>query len=287
VLIPAPVIIPPRTFDATQRRLRQNNSKKTPPRVVTGPVLLSGFATCGCCDAGMTTRTGNSGRYRYYTCGNKISKGVDTCEGRSVPMDDLDHLITEYILVELLVPERMRSLREGLLKRQMARDDQRSETLVLMREKLEKAELSLSRSYDAIAQGTIDLADPTLKTRVDAIKAERDLAQAAIARDAAEALPAARITDQRIADFIRIMRTGITTGPINFRRAYLRAIVKKAQLHPDGIRIIGLKSDVERAILQSGTGDVLVRSFVPGWRSAKKSNRPSLCGNPGLCYPSR
>lgn len=42
--------------------LSRGNPKQTPPRVVTGPILLAGLATCASCRGGMTERTGKSGR---------------------------------------------------------------------------------------------------------------------------------------------------------------------------------------------------------------------------------
>jgi site-specific DNA recombinase len=50
------------TFDAVQAALKAKNQKATPPRVVTGPFLLTGIATCACCSGGMALRTGRSGR---------------------------------------------------------------------------------------------------------------------------------------------------------------------------------------------------------------------------------
>jgi hypothetical protein len=56
------------TFDSVQAMLKAKNPRAMPPRVVTGPILLTGIATCASCSGGMTLRTGKSGRYRYYTC---------------------------------------------------------------------------------------------------------------------------------------------------------------------------------------------------------------------------
>jgi site-specific DNA recombinase len=55
----------------------------------------------------MTLRTGKSGRYRYYTCPACAQKGRTACEGRSIPMDELDTLVTERLADQLLMPERM------------------------------------------------------------------------------------------------------------------------------------------------------------------------------------
>src|SRR5690606_21568203 len=67
VVVPVPPIIEPALFDEVQKRLAARNPKTAPPRVVTGPILLTGLATCATCGGGMTLRTGKSGRYRYYT----------------------------------------------------------------------------------------------------------------------------------------------------------------------------------------------------------------------------
>jgi hypothetical protein len=40
-------------------------------------------------------RTGNSGRYRYYTCATRAQQGKVACNGRSIPMEKLDRLMSE------------------------------------------------------------------------------------------------------------------------------------------------------------------------------------------------
>ncbi len=270
--VAVPAIVSLADFDAVQRTLRDRNPKKTPPRVVTGPILLTGLATCGCCGAGMTIRTGKGGQYRYYICANKISKGVSTCSSKAIPMEDLDSLITDHVARELLAPERMRSLLDALLKRQSAKADRNDETLAKMREKRDKADLRLRRLLEAVANGAIPPNDPSLKTMTGEATGERDLAQTCIDRAAAETAPKALITDDRIDTFVEFMRRNITHGNIDFRRAYLRAVIRQIQINPEGIRIFGTRPDIERAVLQFGKGDVLVPSFVPGWRKGWDSN---------------
>jgi site-specific DNA recombinase len=65
VLMQVPAIIDARQFDAAQGMLRERNPKKAPPRVVSGPILLTSVATCASCRYGMNLRTGKSGRYQY------------------------------------------------------------------------------------------------------------------------------------------------------------------------------------------------------------------------------
>ena len=90
-------IIDAETFDAVQASLKSRNPKILPPRVVTGPILLTGIATCAGCGGGMTLRTGKTGRYRYYTCSTCARQGKSACKGRSIPMDKLDRLVTDRL----------------------------------------------------------------------------------------------------------------------------------------------------------------------------------------------
>lgn len=46
-------IIDAATFDSVQVMLKSKNPRATPPRVVTGPILLTGLATCASCSGGI------------------------------------------------------------------------------------------------------------------------------------------------------------------------------------------------------------------------------------------
>lgn len=66
VTVLVPPLIDREPFEAVQNRLKINNPKVTPPRVVNGSNLLTGICHCGDCGGAMTLRTGKSSRYRYY-----------------------------------------------------------------------------------------------------------------------------------------------------------------------------------------------------------------------------
>ena len=71
----------------------------------------------------------------------------------------------------------------------------------------------LNRLYRAIEDGIVDL-DAQLKERVDALKAQRDLAQASLDRITVQADTRAMITPDRLASFSWLMReTSITALP--------------------------------------------------------------------------
>ena len=98
IVISVPPILDEASFERAQLRLRRHHPMKTAPRVVNSPILLTGTAFCGHCGGGMILRTGKSGKYRYYTCSNQTRKGKTVCTGQSVPMGELDEVVTQTIM---------------------------------------------------------------------------------------------------------------------------------------------------------------------------------------------
>lgn len=265
-------IIDAETFDTVQAMLRAKNPKVTPPRVVTGPILLTGIATCADCNGGMTLRTGKYGRYRYYTCASFAQKGKSACKGRSIPMDKLDRLVTERLADKLLTPERIGDLLAGLMQRQTAKDEDHGARLSALRAKTADAKARLDRLYAAIESGIADPGDQTLKDRIAAVKTERDLAQIAFDRAVAETSPRTRITEEKIAAFVDVMRTNVLTGDTPFRRAYIRSVIDQVEVDDAEIRIIGRKTTLERLVMGGGAAPAGVPSFVRKWRTRQDSN---------------
>jgi site-specific DNA recombinase len=268
-------IIDAATFDAVQSMFKAKNPRVLPPRVVTGPILLTGLATCASCDGGMTLRTGKSGRYRYYTCATCAQQGKAACKGRSIPMDKLDNLVTERLADRLLTPERVGRLLEGLMQRQASKDEDHASCLTALRAKLTDAENRLGRLYAAIEGGIADPSDATLKERVAAVKNERDIAQVAFDRALAETRPEARITQEKIAKFVKVMRTNVLTGETPFRRAYIRAVVDQVEVDDEEIRIIGRRTVLERLVMGGGAVPAGVPSFVRKWRASQNKTANS------------
>jgi site-specific DNA recombinase len=265
-------IIDEATFDSVQAMLKAKNPRAMPPRVVTGPILLTGIATCASCSGGMTLRTGKSGRYRYYTCATCAQQGKAACKGRSIPMEKLDRLVTERLADQLLTPERVGKLLLGLMERQTAKNEDYSVRLTALRAKLTDAEGRLGRLYAAIENGIADPSDATLKERVAAVKTERDIAQVAFDRAVAELRPNARITEDKIAAFVEVMRTNMLTGETPFRRAYIRSVIDQVEVDDTEIRIIGRRTVLERLVMGGGAVPAGVPSFVRKWRARRDSN---------------
>ncbi|MFW8586926.1 recombinase family protein [Rhizobium beringeri] len=271
IVVPVDPIIEPSQFDALQGRLKARNPKSTPPRVVSGPILLSGLATCASCGGGMMLRTGKSGRYRYYTCATCAVQGKTACKGRSIPMERLDNLVTERLAETLFTAERVKAILTGLLERQASRSADHTQRMTMLQNKAADSEGRLSRLYQAIEAGVVDFGDETLKGRVTALKAERDQAKAALDRAFAELRPDTRVTEEKIDAFARLMRENVTQGAVPFRRAYLRSVIDQVEVDDDQVRIHGRRDVLERLVM-SGAAAAAVPSFVRKWRTRRDLN---------------
>ena len=273
VEIDVPVIISQSLFDKAQAKLAHNNPKTTAPRIVNGPTLLTGLATCASCGSGMTrTGTARSHRsYSYYTCAGCHQKGKYVCKGRHVPMGKLDTLILDNVKSQLLVPDRMTSVLGALLEHQATKDTAVQERRLALKNELAQKEEKLSRLYRAIEEGIVEL-DDQLKDRIKALKAERDLAQASIDRIAEQFNSRTSITPERVTAFTDLMRDKIDNGDVQARKAYLRAVISEIRVDDYKISIIGDKTVLAAVIAGQNTGNANVSGFVRKWRTRHDSN---------------
>ena len=152
-----PVIIDLDLFEQVQARLAQNNPRVTPPRVVNGPTLLTGLASCATCGAGMTrTGTSRQGRsYSYYSCDGCHQKGKQHCKGRHLPMAKLDTLVLEGVADRVLVPQRVEEILGALIDRAAAKDHAVAARRHKLEAEVEALRSRISRLYLAIEDGVV------------------------------------------------------------------------------------------------------------------------------------
>lgn len=180
-IMAVPPIVSKADHDAVRARLASQNPKWTPPRVSTGPNLLTGICFCGVCGGAMTLRTGRGqagGQYRYYACSTKARMGEAGCTGLAVPMHKLDDAIIDHLETRLLDPDRLTALMEQLLDRREEWADQRRGHIAEMRKRATEAEAKLNRLYEAIENGLLAPDDASLKDRVAELSGTRDQAKA-------------------------------------------------------------------------------------------------------------
>ena len=132
----------------------RGNPKKTPPRVVTGPILLTGVAICAGCGSGMTLRTGKFNRYRYYACAGRAQKGPTKCEGCAVPMDGLDTLVLDQLADHVFRPDRLTDLLKGYLDRSQDAEHERRQRLGRLKAELTEVDGAIQQLLALRASAT-------------------------------------------------------------------------------------------------------------------------------------
>ncbi len=307
VTVPVPPLIDRETFDAVQSRLKANNPKVTPPRVVSGPNLLTGICYCGNCGGAMTLRTGKSGRYRYYACSIRARQGATGCKGRAIPMGKLDKMVVNHIEERLLDPERIEEVLASLLDRRQEGVERRSQHIAELNQRAAEADMRLKRLYDAIESGSLDPTEAALGERIAGLTALRDQARADATR--IEAMLAnsthQRLTGDAVQELTIEARRRLRLGKGGYRREHVRAFAQRVEVADGAIYIKGHKNTLLRTLVaitggkSAATG---VPGFVPKWRGDRDSNpgdaltpngfqdrriRP-LCHLPGAgCPPSK
>jgi site-specific DNA recombinase len=274
VFATVPAIIEPTVFEKVQALLKARNPKVTPPRVVTGPILLTGLAICAACRGAMTLRTGTSktGRvHRYYACSSRARQGKTACRGRAIRMDKLDTLVTTHLIKRLFHRDRLADMLASLASRRAIKAAGLDERRVLLEREAHEASDRLRRLYRLVEEGLTE-ADDILKARIITLKADQDRLQTALESARSAARPPVDISALQLDRFGTLMREKLTSAEIPFRKAYLGSIIDRVEVDENEIRIVGRKDVLERAVLAGGGPVPGVRSFVRKWRTRQDSN---------------
>ncbi len=134
-----------------------------------------------------------------------------------------------------------------------------------------EAEHKLRRLYTMVQDGHTEI-DDILGERIASLKLDRDRAKAALDGINAPAAPV-HIDPASIAQFGSMMRNNLTSGSIEFRKAYIRSVVERIECEDNVIRIVGNKTTLEQLVAGGQAASPrVVRSFERKWRRKRDSN---------------
>ena len=273
VTFATPVIIDPEIFQAVQRKLEARRPTRVPPRIVNGPTLLTGLARCATCGGGMTIRTGKGGRYRYYTCNNRVNEGSTSCEGRSIPMPLLDRLVLEKLEERIFAPERLELLLRGLIDRVRNKTADEATKTEELRKKLQATETRIERLYAALVTDTALFRRSLSQIETDREEIVRNIA----ALERRQDVPRHLLTEDNMARFAAAARERLRSEDPTLRKGYVRQFVDRIEVDDHEIRIIGPTANLLGGVLGSGRATASgVPSFGQGWWAQQDSNlRPA------------
>ena len=165
ITVPVPSIIREADFQRVQNLLSERSPKRTPPRLVNSPVLLTGVAVCGGCGGPLSRRTGKGGAYAYYRCSGKQRQGH--CAGglpAGIPTATLDQIVVDRVLDEVLTPERVQAIVAEVAALRASGADDAVMSLNQLKAQRAKSVRKLENLINVLAEGIVD-ATETFKAR--------------------------------------------------------------------------------------------------------------------------
>lgn len=279
-IMAVPPLIEREIFDAVQARLKSRDPLVTPARVSSGPTLLTGICFCAKCGGAMTLRTGKGSAgqtYRYYTCSTKARQSKTGCNGRTMPMDKLDHLVADHIGDRLLQPKRLETILASVIDRRQERVERRRAHLAELNRRITDTDQRIGRLFDAIEGGMIDKDDAVAKERMASLKALRDQAVADAERTqlALNSSGDQGVTPDMLKAFACKARERIRLDSGGYHRDHLRALAQRIEVADDEVRIMGSKSELLRTLVAASSVETAafgVQSSVLKWRTRQDSN---------------
>lgn len=272
-IMQVPPIITANVFQAVQRSLKARSPKMMPPRAVGGSTLLTGICFCACCGGAMTLRTGTSrlGReYRYYSCATKARQGEKGCPGVSVPMDRLNEAVIEHLEKRLLDPERLEVLMDQLLDRREEWVVERRQHVAELERRATEADAKLSRLYEAIENGLVDMGDSSFKARITELTSIRDQARVDAERAVAHIERISpEITAESLRAFAVTARRKLRHDDGSYARNYIRAVAQRVDvISKTDVRIRGTRTELLRTLTAASGVEAAVlgvRGIGPKW----------------------
>jgi hypothetical protein len=177
VPIPVPPIIEEDLFYAVRAQMAARDPRMGSSAEKTETNLLTGRVVCGCggdgCGGGMTTATGKSGQYRYYTCHRRKSSGPSECSGRRIGLEALDDLVIDAVTSEVLAPQRLHLLLQSWLNRsEEARTGRRME-LKRLKARLSNLDGESANVIKLVRSGICNPDDPQIASELGNIAAQK------------------------------------------------------------------------------------------------------------------
>ncbi len=279
---PVPQIIPEGTLQRVQMLLSARRPSKTPPRLSTSNVLLTGVAVCEGCGRPLMMTTGKGGDYRYYRCAGKHLKGE--CDGgvaMTIREEKLNELTLTALTNKLITPKRAQAIVAAVAKKREGGRSEASQALSQLRGQLGQVNKRIRNLLDALADGLMGETE-LFKEKMDEAEAEReellrliDIQEAQVS----ESLKPITIEQAKVASFH--LKRLLNEAPANLKKRYIRAFVSEIVVGKSEIVISGPKDALAEAIsgepithLAAASGPV--RSLVREWRAGEDSNSRPL-----------
>ncbi len=266
-------IIDKQAFAAVAAKRHQRSPAVTPARVVSTPTLLTGLLRCDACGAGMTTATGKGGRYQYYKCNSRISRGAGACCTPAVNMQKMDGLVLAAFAEKVLTPERLRDMLQEMKRHLKQASAGQGEILRTLKNELTELETATNGLYEAVEKAFLPM-DDMLKVRAQKLKARREAVLIEVAgTKRMKEIPATLLSARQIDAFSAALRARVLDRSVGFSKRYLRQFVSEIRFDGKRVMMRGKKATLLTAAAQNEKGTAWVPTSEPNWLLDLGSNQ--------------
>jgi DNA invertase Pin-like site-specific DNA recombinase len=273
IVVEVPHIVPADMWERAAKRRATFDPKMHPPRAASSPAPLVGLLRCGHCGAGMAQASGKSGRYRYYKCTTRLSKGITRCDSRNLPRENTDRLVLAALSERVFTPTRVSLMLKELARRRRAARTVDNGQLLHLRRDLDNATKGLQRLYEAVETGALPNSD-TLRARAHKLEAKRGDVLIEMAKlKCQQELASVRLDPARIDAFCNALSHRLTDVNSGLGKAYLRLLVDEISLEHNQLTVRGTYGQLGHAVElleKMKLGEVPSSARV--WRARRDSN---------------
>jgi site-specific DNA recombinase len=275
ILIPVDPILDEVTWEkaSKMKAARRPNSRGGNPAVTGAKTLLTGIAVCGLCGSNMCLETAKSGKYTYYNCANYFRKGKSSCPGQRIPAEKLETAILGHMANKLFTKPRVKAIIRavhGELRQMDKRNESQRKSL---RRQLDSVGVKLTRQFEAIESGNVDLSD--VGERIRELKARREQVKERLEEiTRPHTIPIGIYTDQSIESFQKTIKGLFFQGDRLMTKRYLKLFIEKIIIKLPRVEILGRMDAILGVLINKNavrTDGVL--TAMDNWLPGTDSNR--------------
>ena len=158
-------------FAQVQALLTSRRPSTKHPKTVSSKYLLSGLAHCAKCGSTAIGANGKSGKYLYYRCNSRLTRGTSVCNAPAMNAKKLESFVLDRIKENILTEENLRQLVD-LTNEEMRVNKRRAiKQLDYLDRGARSVEQKLAHVYVALESGKVDIDD--LAPRLKQLRAEQ------------------------------------------------------------------------------------------------------------------
>ncbi len=158
-------------FALVQALLTSRRPSTKHPMTVASQYLLSGLAHCAKCGAAAIGTNGKSGKYLYYKCNSRLTRGPSVCQGSAMNARKLESFVLDRIKENILTEENLRQLVDLTNEEMRVNKRHAIKQLDYLDKEARSVEQKLEHVYAAVESGRVDIDD--LAPRLKQLRAEQ------------------------------------------------------------------------------------------------------------------